>query len=168
MFQIRNIKISLRVKHQSLDNVIRKLNNHQITPKQYSNFIIFKNIFTYTFFTSGSKSTNHVNITQIPDKVSISHAVDNLKKCINCKVIKCVVDNIIATADLKKTLNLRVILKNNFLPLKKYNNEVFPGLFVKYSVGTAILFHSGKLVIVGCKRKHQIKWIVNQILTHVK
>ena len=44
----------------------------------------------------------------------------------------------------------------------QYNNERFPGLFVKFErnlkkVGTAIVFHSGKIVIVGCKGLDELK-----------
>ncbi len=57
---------------------------------------------------------------------------------------------------MKRNLNLSDISKTcNFKNLK-YNNEKFPGLFVKFETGTVILFHSGKLVIVGCKTEKDI------------
>jgi len=41
----------------------------------------------------------------------------------------------------------------------KYNNQKFPGLFIKYKKGTALVFFSGKVVIVGCKNQTEIKEI---------
>lgn len=49
-----------------------------------------------------------------------------------------------------------------------YNNERFPGLFIKFKkndfkFGTAIVFHSGKIVIIGCKQLSQLRWIARAV-----
>jgi TATA-box binding protein (TBP) (component of TFIID and TFIIIB) len=50
----------------------------------------------------------------------------------------------------------------------KYNNEKFPGLFVKFKEGTAILFHSGKVVLVGCKNEENLKCLTTNIYVAMK
>ena len=49
----------------------------------------------------------------------------------------------------------------------KYNNEKFPGVFLKFKIGTVILFHSGKLVIVGCKNIENIECLISKICAHI-
>jgi TATA-box binding protein (TBP) (component of TFIID and TFIIIB) len=53
----------------------------------------------------------------------------------------------------------------------KYNNEEFPGLFVKKDIGTAILFHRGTIVLVGCNSKENLKKLalhVNEKLNSIE
>ena len=164
MFLIRNIKVSVKVKALILNNALSCLKKRDILPKEYCNFIIFKsNNFTFILFKRKQLEDTHVNITQIPDVVSINKAVKCLINLINCEVNYYTVDNIIATSDLKKPIDLTQVLNSNTFERVKYNNEVFPGLFIKFNQGTLILFHTGKIVIVGCKSIDSIQWILNAI-----
>lgn len=167
MFRVRNIKISVKIKHQPLDNVITKLKRRNITVKSFSNFISFQHKFTYVFFKSGRKLTNHINITQIAQVSKIKKALSNLRVLLKCNIVSVKIDNIIATTDICQQINLRKLLKDQNFKIKKYNNEIFPGLFAKFKKGTAIIFHSGKVVIVGCKKLHHIPWIIQQITRHI-
>jgi TATA-box binding protein (TBP) (component of TFIID and TFIIIB) len=50
----------------------------------------------------------------------------------------------------------------------QYNNERFPGLFIKFTrnlkkAGTAIVFHSGKIVFVGCKGMDELKCLAQAV-----
>jgi len=164
---VRNIKLSVKIKHQPLDIVISKLKKKKVNVKTFSNFISFKHKYTYVFFKSGQKSTNHINLTQISKVSKIRKAILNLIKLLKCQIVQYKIDNIIATADIFKKLNLKKVLKDKNFKIKKYNNEIFPGLFVKFDQGTAILFHSGKIVIVGSKKLKHIKWIIQQVVTHI-
>lgn len=167
MFQVRNIKISVKIKHQPLDNVISKLKKKNINVKSYSNFISFQHKFTYVLFKSGQKLTNHINITQIANVPKIKKSISHLSKLLKCHILSVKIDNIIATTDTYRKINLRKLLKDQNFEIKKYNNEIFPGLFAKFKKGTAIIFHSGKVVIVGCKKLKHIKWIIQQITPHI-
>ena len=68
------------------------------------------------------------------------------------------IDNITGSIDLKKDINIQNIInlvfkEEKFSNIKaSYNNEKFPGLFLKVKeFGTIIVFYSGKVVFVGCK-----------------
>jgi TATA-box binding protein (TBP) (component of TFIID and TFIIIB) len=97
----------------------------------------------------------------------IKKALSNLRVLLKCNIVSVKIDNIIATTDTYQQINLRKLLKDQNFKIKKYNNEIFPGLFAKFKKGTAIIFHSGKVVIVGCKKLHHIPWIIQQITRHI-
>jgi transcription initiation factor TFIID TATA-box-binding protein len=82
-------------------------------------------------------------------------------------VISQTIDNIIATTNLNRKLNLVDISSRKKFTNIKYNNEKFPGLFVKFNIGTAIIFHSGKIVIVGSKSIENIECVLNLILVSI-
>ena len=78
------------------------------------------------------------------------------------------VDNIIATLNIQKPIDLVSVCEKKLFESIKYNNEKFPGLFVKFKEGTAILFHSGKIVLVGCKTKKDLKCLTLNICAVIK
>lgn len=168
MFLIRNIKVSVKVKALVLDNALKRLINKGIQAKVFSNFITFKTKhYTFVIFKSGQKNQNHVNITQIPNFSSITKAIASLIKLLHCQVLSHTVDNIIATSDLKRRVSLKGVIQKKNFKKTKYNNEIFPGLFIKFWNGTVIIFHTGKIVIVGCKSKKSIKWILQKLLANI-
>ncbi len=168
MFRIRNIKISLKVKPIVLNNAIIQLQKKGIATKTYSNFLTFKlHLYTYVVFKKGRTKHTHINITQIPSLKLINNAIEIVKQCLECKVLYFTIDNIIATSDLKKPICLIDIINKKSFDKIKYNNEIFPGLFIKFHNGTVILFHSGKIVIVGCKNKETIQWILETIHANI-
>ncbi len=79
-----------------------------------------------------------------------------------------IIDNITGSFDLKKELILKDLIEitqnyqfegNIYI---SYNNEKFPGMFLKVKIGnkrigTIIIFHSGKVVFVGCKRLRNLR-----------
>lgn len=166
MFRIRNIKVSVKVNALILNNALSYLKSNQILVKEFCNFITFKsNSFTFILFKTGKAKQTHINITQIKDLTSINKAIDCLNNLIKCTVINYTVDNIIATSDLHKPICLSDVINGKKFDRVKYNNEVFPGLFIKFNEGTIILFHSGKIVIVGCKSVKHIECLMN--IVHV-
>lgn len=168
MVRIRNIKLSVKVKRFSLHSVISILRKNKIEFSRFPNFITFNYKYTYIWFKTGGNNLNHINVTKIPKLSKINQSVSRIKNLFKCKVLSVVVDNIIATSDLCETVNLRSIIKKKCFHKVKYNCERFPGLFLKFSTGTIILFHSGKIVIVGCKNKNDIKCLIFKVAAAIK
>lgn len=165
MFKINNIKLSVKIDLTSLNIVKERLIAENISYKEYPNFIVFKEVFTYTIFKHNQLlGMNHVNITQVPSVEKISYSLEIIKKVTNVKIISCKIDNIIATLKWSKTIDL-LKFSHKFLhkPIK-YNNQKFPGLFIKYPKGTVLVFYSGKIVVVGCSEITIIKNIFSEVI----
>lgn len=167
MCEITNVKVSILIKPISLDIVVNILTNKNIEYKNYNNYIVFKKIFTYILFKKGKHNHNHVNVTKISTLFNINNVLKEIKELINCEIIKTQIDNIIATYSLNKELILKDIILKKIFEKTKYNNEKFPGLFVKFEEGTAIIFHSGKIVLVGCKSIENLKCLLNKIIVNI-
>lgn len=167
MFSIRNIKVSLKVKSFALDNVTNCLRNKDISYKVYPNFISFKLKHNYIIFKSGRRETNHINITKIKDFKDFIKAIVNIQKIYPLKIQKVDIDNIIATGNLSKTINLQKFSASKKYLKIKYNSETFPGLFIRFERGTVILFHTGKFVVVGCKDVIGIQCITQNIYANI-
>jgi len=168
MFLVRNIKISLKVKAIFLDNALEILKRNNIKAKTFCNFVTFKiRGYTYVLFKTGKAQHTHINVTQIASIKLIKKAIKILVKLMNCTVLRYSIDNIIATSDLVRPINLDEVIKNKKFKKIKYNNEIFPGLFIKFSIGTVIIFHTGRIVIVGCKSERDIKWILENVHANI-
>jgi Transcription factor TFIID (or TATA-binding protein, TBP) len=167
MYQIANVKVSLKTSPLFLDTVYKNLVNQNILCKQYNNFLVVKSKFTYIIFKTNKNFENHINITKIPNVCNILEAVTLLKVLTNCEVTYQQIDNIIATTKHKSQLCLKDIIEKKTFKSVKYNNEKFPGLFLKFKEGTAILFHSGKIVIVGCKSIEKLECLLLTILASI-
>ncbi len=177
MFKISNVKISIKCAKLSLDNVSSIANANNITNSIYTNFIVLKSKFTYIIFKhkNNTGKENHINITKIKNLFDVNEAVTFFTSLFKCAFTKITLDNISATSVLGKYIELQNILlnipyfeielkrKNINLKSVKYNNEIFPGLFLKFDIGTLIIFHSGKIVIVGCKKENDIECLVKNI-----
>ena len=163
MPSIRNVKVSAKVSNLCLNTVNLKLASSGISLKHFSNYITFQHTYTYIVFKNSKDLTNHVNITKLKSESEIEKALYLLTNLIGCHVINWKIDNIIATSSLQKKLDLTQIAIQKIFPRVKYNSEQFPGLFAKFDCGTVILFHSGKIVIVGCKNQSEI-WMLSEIV----
>lgn len=161
---VRNIKLSVKVHACPLDIVTRRLERKKIRFRHFGNFISFTKKFSFVVFKPSSNGMSHVNITKVPKLGSpVKKSLRIISRLLKKKIVSHRIDNIIATSDLKKKLSLSKIAQNNSIKVL-YNNERFPGLFIKFGEGTTILYHSGKVVIVGCKTVERIKKI-NEWLT---
>ncbi len=167
MLKITNIKASLKLQSVSLDSVENECKEKNIAMKRYPNFLVIKTKYTYVLFKKNKNNYNHMNITKIPsfDKVNdsikfFSDLYNIPKECIKEEKI----DNITANFSLNKIVDLQ-----NFAKLYKdtycvtYKNETFSGLSIKFEYGTVLIFHTGNCVIIGCKNKKDIEWIVEKI-----
>lgn len=163
-YNIANVKVSLKTSKIFLDNVCDIALEKNLYCKNYKNFIVLKSKFTYIIFKSkGEQSESHINITKIPTTASILEAIEVIKSLIACSIISYKIDNIIATTNLQRHINLSSIASSGKFKNLKYNNEKFPGIFIKFKLGTVILFHSGKLVIVGCKSVCSVECLIRKI-----
>ena len=164
--QIRNIKLSVKLDKCPLDIAIEKLTAKKVSYKNHGNFISFTHIFSFVLFKPSKNGQTHVNVTKVPQfKKHIKKSLLVIEKLMCRKVINFTVDNIIATTDLEKKVNLEEITKQRKNIV--YNSERFPGLFIKFTQGTSIVYHSGKIVIVGCKTVHRLKKIEKWLHAHI-
>jgi len=173
--EITNIKVSIKIHLQSLDSVEDKLRYSSYKYKKYNNFIVFRDRFVYTVFRAGSKVLNHVNITKIKNFNEIEESIISLRDIgLVADRSSMKIDNITGSIDLKKEIHIENLIDSirtskdrNFKSIKiTYNNEKFPGVFLKQvRVGTIIIFYSGKVVLVGCKTREDLECLAS--LTHV-
>lgn len=162
---IANYKVSCKCSALPLDIVKKELEAKNIQFRPYNNFIVFEKVFTYIIFKSGKSKDNHINITKIKQRHAIEEAISVISGLLNCNIRKLKIDNITATTCTNGVIDLYHISqkeKLNTWGVLKYNSQKFPGLFIKHSLGTIIIFHSGKIVILGCKKEEDIEWLANQ------
>ena len=160
---------------QNIDwlNTVELLKNcvHVKKFKVYSNFIVFRRDYVYTLFKPGiGKSSAHLNITKLRDKSEILKAVNIIKNKISGQLLLSTIkiDNITCSLHLNREINLREFYKTNNSNLQiSYKSEKFPGLFVKTNKGTILIFHTGRVILVGCKTKRDIKWLMKLICAYI-
>jgi len=156
---VRNVKLSVKITKCSLDNAMKKLKKKKIHFRNFGNFISFNKEFSFVLFRPSLNGMTHVNVTKVSNLgAQVDRCLAKLSKLLRRRVLSFKIDNIIATSDLKKKISLHRIKRKKGVDLL-YNSERFPGLFLKFGEGTSILYHSGKLVIVGCKTVKRIKKI---------
>jgi len=163
---IRNIKLSAKLDCVgSLNSVCEHLETENVLFTKYPSYITFYKSFNFILFKKSKNNTNHVNITKLNSEDQIDTAINVLSNLLSCTVLKCTIDNITATHDFKKEIDLGYLYKNNIFACVRYNAERFPGMFVKEENGSAIVFHSGKLVLLGCKTTSQICLLIKSVTT---
>lgn len=166
-FKVANVKVSIKILAIPLDIVYKIAKEKNIDLKLHNNFLVLKAKFTFIIFKAKNSIENHINITKIPDINSVPFAVLEIENILSCNHFNLCVDNIIASANLHKTIDLIRIVKSKNFEKIKYNNQKFPGLFITFKKGTTIVFHSGKIVIVGCKTIPDIECILNKISVNI-
>lgn len=168
MFEIKNVKISLKLKELSLNSVLEYLDVNNQKYKTKSNYIIIESKYIYIVFKPKNRLITHINVTKISDLSEVDTAVNNLIKeifpTLEITVHKVVVDNITAVFNVNKTVNLPEIIRNKKdLYQITYNNEKFPGMFIKFDVGTLIIFYTGKVIAVGCKTRSNLAVLFDEL-----
>jgi transcription initiation factor TFIID TATA-box-binding protein len=81
------------------------------------------------------------------------------------------IQNIVSVMDLGVPLNLELVAHQ--MPEIEYEVEQFPGAIYRHPLGgdskaTALLFGSGKVVCVGCRRKEELSQIFRKISSRLK
>ena len=167
-FKVANVKVSIKIKALSLDIVQKRISDKDLFSKLHNNYLVVKSEYTFIIFKPNkSFSETHINITKIPNIDSVSLAVQEIENILDSKHFAIQIDNIIASSRFNKNLDLIKIVKTKVFDKIKYNNQKFPGLFIKFNKGTAIIFHSGKVVIVGCKNIEDIEWITKTLAANI-
>jgi hypothetical protein len=174
-YKITNIKISVKCKNICLDTVREYLCDNSIPYKKYDNYIVTKIKYTYIIFKKNIKNIEeifHVNITNIPTLDYLSDAINVLRKCDNnITILSYSIDNITASKDFHRSVDIQKLLQNITKDIRAtYNSETFPGIFLKYpdKFGTAILFHTGKCVLLGSKKIIHIESILESLTDMLK
>ena len=165
---VKNIKLSILICRVALDNAIDILSQQNISVKMHPNFITFKGIFTYVLFKSSDQKVNHVNATKISSVDKITSCLEELANLLKTEVVTYKVDNIISTTSLSRPINLIDIVKKKKFKKVTYNSERFPGMFIRFDQGTSIVFHSGNIVIVGCRTLDDIYSIKKCLVANIE
>lgn len=157
MFNVKNIKISLKTEKISLNTVVNCLKTNSVEYQIKGNYLVIRHKYVYVFFRPRTSIIQYINVTKIP-------CVDNIKDSINVlqhEIFQGLyihisseykIDNLTAIYDTKTCIDLLKVLDNakeNYYV--RYNKEKFPGLFVSTGNGTFIIFHTGKVNLVGCQ-----------------
>ena len=160
-YKIRNVKISVKSTPISLNRVLL-LSGKVEYVKDCKNFVVMTDTYSYTIFKT-VKLENHINITKIPNLEKVQDAIQQLKKHFKfcAKLIR--VDNIMATLNIERPIDLISVCEKKLFENIKYNSEVFPGLTVEFDKGSARFFHSGKIVILGVKNIIDLKCLIQNI-----
>lgn len=171
MYNVTNVKLSLKIRYICLDTVENILNKLNISVKSYPNFLVFRKTYTFILFKSKDKIRNHINVTNIKKVENLDAAINTLKDILDFKsadIFSTTVDNITASFSVKTDFNFLDILEK-FKTFAKvtYNNEKFPGIFLKFKFGTVIIFHTGKCIIIGCKSLPDIECLVKKIHANI-
>jgi TATA-box binding protein (TBP) (component of TFIID and TFIIIB) len=185
MFEVKNIKLSLKIAPLDLNSVVCYLSSpaagHPTTTtttvQTKNNFVIIRDRYVYVIFRSNSGKFGHVNITKVPSYSLVQDAIDHilsLLKPFNVVITLSKIDNISASLNLQRTVNihrLSDILNAGCTYTVSINKEKFPGAFIKCLNGTIIIFHSGKVVAIGCKDINTLEKlyfeVISNISTHV-
>lgn len=166
-YKITNVKVSIKIEEVCLDSAAKKLEKQNIKFTKYPNYLVIQDIFTYIIFKPSYKKKNfvsHVNITKIPTICEIEKAKKHLSTLLNCNILSkpVVIDNITVSVNVEKNFTPENISKIFTDTCKiTFNKETFPGIFLKFDRGTAIIFHTGKCIIIGCKNIFDVDLISN-------
>lgn len=167
-YNICNVKVSVKSTPIALDKVLL-LKGKVEKVKDCKNFVVLTDVYSYTIFKTNNKLLeNHINITNIPNLEKVQNAIEHLQKHLEFCVKLLTVDNIMANLDFERRIDLISVCEKKLFDNIKYNSEVFPGLYVKYLIGTAILFHSGQIVVVGAKNIENLECLIQNIFAGMK
>jgi Transcription factor TFIID (or TATA-binding protein, TBP) len=170
-YRVTNIKVSVKSQNICLDTAVITLQEKDVIFKKYSNYIVVQSKFTYVIFKPKiADGLNHINITKIPCMEEIENAKQHLCDLFKIEILRVhVVDNITVSTKLEnKCIPSEIIQQfKNYCKIT-FNQETFPGVFLKFSYGTAIVFHTGRCILIGCKSIENIEKTLKVMETVLK
>jgi TATA-box binding protein (TBP) (component of TFIID and TFIIIB) len=162
LYVITNVKVSIKTSFFGL-NTVDEVLLHK-TFKRYSNFIVYREKYTYIIFKSGKSSTNHINVTKIKRLEDVDEAIKHITCLLRVEELKRTIDNITVSINLQKKINLLALPHFKESISTSFNPEKFPGVFVKFTYGTIILFHTGKCILIGVKTISDIECLTSKLV----
>ena len=139
-----------------LNDVERKLPMAQYIPRRFSGLLlrILQPIKAHCQLYSNGKITINGGKSIRQNQALAKKFTDQLINAgYGCILSDFVVVNMVCSVDIQRKLPLEKIfpeLRKHF-PKIDYSPELFPGLSVRMTDCTAVLFHSGKINFLGCK-----------------
>lgn len=162
--KVSNVKLSLKLK----DLVINTDENTQLDFFEKYNRIIKVENFTITIYHNNPHALHMTGIKNLCENLDLAIKTISLLSSVNFNYIKSIIriDNITATCNYYKSkVNLIILFKKikakNDVHVR-FNPVKFPGMTVKFSSksGTAIIFESGKINLLGCKNIPSINRLI--------
>jgi len=167
MKEISNIKIScvfqLPTNWQKLLEYITI--KRRIKIKKTANITVIKDKYILCIFEKKDK-TVHFNVTKIKSFSDIFNFLFFFSQnyfSYETTLLSLKVDNITSSFNIKKPILFNQLKLTNHKI--NFNPERFSGFFIKYIEGTAVLFKSGKINIIGCNTISDIKKIWSDLQT---
>lgn len=193
-----NVKISFKVASVPLSTVAQKCKALHYKVKEYSNFLVIRldipslgqqNLVCTVFKKKlKCKSPQHVNVTNIKSLDRVPNIINQLSQVgLEANPHSTTIDNVTGLMSCERFLVKDVLANRIFHRMDhvccsinhifggthtlsvSYNNERFPGIFLKFwrdkrsKIGTAIVFHTGKVVFVGCKSIQMLECLAKAV-----
>jgi transcription initiation factor TFIID TATA-box-binding protein len=154
---IENIVASAKVaKSLNLRKLSKSISNSKYNPEEFSGLILHFNkpktaVMLFQngkAICTGAKDMNEVDDAILMTYDKLNDAGTKLYKKPNIKV-----ENMVASLDLQRSFDLKLIAQSMWLENVEYTPKQFPGLIYKMSAPNAVLliFGSGKIVCTGSK-----------------
>lgn len=170
MNNIKNVKISLIIK-SSLPplSFIETAKCRKVRFKEIRNIVIIKDIFSISIFKKSNEKF-HLNVTGIksvnlvPDTIQwifATYCTESAFELLSYKI-----DNITACFDFGFTISLHDLAIQ--INSSKYNPERFHAVYFKSETGTAVIFSSGKVNIVGSKSEADVEALWKTVQTMIR
>lgn len=170
---IKNIKYSIKILNLDWLKTINNLKDKTL----HNNYVVFKDKYVFILFKPNKQKNNetHLNVTKINNSKDLIDSYSKICKNIHGQIMlnTLKIDNCTILYSHYKNISLKDLYQNKNLLLNSYckvfyNKDKFPGIFYKTNYGTAIIFHTGKIVFVGIKEINNAEKILNNILQEIK
>ena len=155
---IKNVKISaIFISTLPIEYFERTAFTRKTKFRYARNILSIKDSFPFTIFRKGI-NTFHLNITGIKGVHQIPEAINWIKESYcptkEFTLLSHSVDNITSSFHIGHKLCLRKIGES--IKCAKFNPERFPGLHLRTSLASAVIFNSGYINILGCKSEKDV------------
>jgi hypothetical protein len=143
--------------------LLERADSLNFSSSQRGNILIVKKNFNLCIFErKDRKPCNdtkniHINLSGVENlsktKIVLDFVLSEFFSS-SAKILNSKIDNITASFTYPGEVNISFLksINQDFL----YNKERFPGLFIKLPSGTAIIFNSGKINIIGSKTERDV------------
>jgi len=158
--EISNISASFRLQGEfDIDRLSRDLENSEYDPDNHRSLIYRSpNVGNFTILLPRKGRVSIAGATGEDDILNgIAEFVSELRALgIASEFGDIRVENIVATGDLGKSINLNAVVIHLGLECTEYEPEQFPGAVYRTSHGVILVFSSGKVVITAVKSLDQL------------